>query len=390
MEASRSTISTDAFELSTSVLLKQTRAYLTQARLPEGVALLSLIHENLHPEQSLAKLTRSLIEGCHRHIMLQQQLLEVSTDIAKINDQLRESITSLQNLQTHFLKEASLLIETSYEEERSSPIIYQVTEPQQDPVSPETSSSLLYAVCLAPFELRQGNTPQELCTNRNGQAILRYLIAQENHSATVDTLMTLLWPDDPTDVALNKLYVAVSLLRRSLQKGEKNRNKYILYKQGVYQLDPSVQWRTDVEEFLELHHLGRKEQGLKAIEYYERACSLYKRPFMLEDLYANWSFQRREYLRQVHITMCHALVLHYIKNQLYEQATHWANEILEENHCDEEAHQHLIRIYALRGRRHDALRQYQLCQKVLQEEMSVDPMPDTVNLFQSIMRGDIL
>src|SRR5581483_7377025 len=246
MEATRSFIATDTSELPINILLKQTRAYLTKAQFPECTALLELMNKHLQPEQDLAELTRSLIEECHRHTELQQQLLDASTNVARIKDQLQESISNLQHLQVLFLKEVSLSIETSYEHEHTSLFTRQIAEPQQNQPSPEKASPLLYAVCLAPFELRLGSVPLELCTNRNGQAILRYLIAQESHSATVDTLMTLLWPDDPADVALNKLYVAVSLLRRSLQKGEKNRNKYILYKQGVYQLDPAMQWHTDV------------------------------------------------------------------------------------------------------------------------------------------------
>jgi DNA-binding SARP family transcriptional activator len=201
--------------------------------------------------------------------------------------------------------------------------------------------------------------------------------------------MSLFWPEDCAEVALRKLQVTVSILRRSLQTEDDLRGGYILCKQGVYQLNPAVAWNSDVEEFLALYNAGRKMGGNTMASSYERACSLYTRPFLMEDFYADWSFPRREQLRQIRREMCSALATHYLEIRSYEQASRWGALIIEENRCDEAAYQQLMHIYALGSRRNDALQVYQRCQQILLEELGMQPMPETVALYQAIISGEL-
>jgi len=253
-------------------------------------------------------------------------------------------------------------------------------------------SSVLYAICLAPFEISYQDIPIALCSNRNGQAMMRYLIAQSNHSATADTLMTLFWPEEDTDIALRRLQVTVSILRRSFYGLSVNKpsDGFILYKQGTYLLNPTVPVQTDVDIFLSLYELGLQASSPQsAVSSFEQACALYTHPFLAEDLYADWSYGQRDHLHQVHLYMCNTLTSHYLKIRSFEKAAQWATVVLGENHCDEIAYQHLMRIYALQGRRNEAQRLYQRCKQVLQEELGMQPLPQTEALYHSIVRGKL-
>lgn len=233
--------------------------------------------------------------------------------------------------------------------------------------------------------------PVALCSNRNGQAILRYLVAQPGHSATVDTLMAMLWPEDEQEVAQSKLHIAISALRRSLNEGYTCGPGcgYILCKNRVYRLNPAVVIRTDVDEFLQCHQVGRRANE-DTVSLYERACRLYSGPFLPEDMYADWSFLQREQLSQIYLTMCKALTDYYFNHGHYEDAAQWATDILKENRCDEAAHRQLIQIYAAQGRRSEALQQYQRCVRVLREELGLQPLPETVLVFQALLANEPL
>jgi DNA-binding SARP family transcriptional activator len=248
----------------------------------------------------------------------------------------------------------------------------------------------LYFTCFGRFEVRRLGQPVSLCSNRNGQAILRYLLAQVGHRANMDTLMGVLWPEDEPEVAHHKLQVALSALRRSLNHGYAcdPGGGYILYKNRIYQLNPAVPLKSDVDEFLALYQAGQQSSGSVAAAQYEKACQLYTGPFLTEDLYADWSFFRREQLSQAYLTMCSTLAEHYLEAGHYEDGVKWATATLKENRCDETAHQQLMRAYVAMGRRSDALRQYQRCQHVLNEELGVPPMPETVELFHTILHAD--
>jgi DNA-binding SARP family transcriptional activator len=124
--------------------------------------------------------------------------------------------------------------------------------------------------------------------------------------------------------------------------------------------------------------------------HYEGACKLYTGPFLPEDLYANWSFVQREQLSQTNLAMCSALAEYYIDAGRYEDAIKWATTILKEDHCDEAAHRQLMRTYATQGRRSEALQQFRRCERSLAEELSVQPMSETMSLFQAILNNEHL
>jgi DNA-binding SARP family transcriptional activator len=370
--------------LSAASLIERGIVYFQQERYTEGITLLTMACEHLLPDHRMhfAALLDVLTQEYAKYSHLEQTLQEVSVRFAEVHAELQASRAALSDLG------AALLIDSNSEH------IFHIPGHTQSPskqasVEDGVVNPGLYAICLGPFEVRCLGVPISLCSNRNGQAILRYLVAQLNHSATADILMALFWPEDPAEVALRKLQVTISILRRSLQTGHDLQGGYILYKQHVYQLNPSVPLHSDVEEFLVLYNAGCKTGGDAAASYYERACSLYKRPFLIEDLYADWSFTRREQLRHIHLDMCSALASHYLETRSYEKASRWAAAIIEENHCDEAAYRQLMRIYALQGRRNDALREYQRCQRVLLDELGMQPMPETVALYHAITRGEL-
>ncbi len=184
----------------------------------------------------------------------------------------------------------------------------------------------------------------------------------------------------------------MSALRRSLNSGYEcnSGGGYILCKQGAYQINPSVSLHTDVDEFTSLYHAGQQTTSVDAMSLYEQACALYTGPFLSEDLYADWSSLRREQLSHMYLTMCSALVEHAIAIRRYDRALIWATAILKENRCDEDAHRQLMQIHAAQGRRSEALRQYHRCRQVLSEELGVEPMPKTIQIFHSLLNGDIL
>lgn len=247
----------------------------------------------------------------------------------------------------------------------------------------------LYITCFGHFEVRRFDQPIMLCHRRNGQAILRYLVAQAGYRASVDKLMDVLWAQDAPEIARRKLQIAVSALRCSLNSGYHCSlgEGYILCKDGFYQFNPSVTIRTDVDEFLSLWQAGRQASGSKSAALYERACNLCSGPFLVEDTYADWSSTRREQLKQIYITMCHALIEYYLEVRHYEDAVTWTSAILREDRCDEAAHRQLIRIYVAQGWRSKALQQYYRCERILSEELGIPPMPETMNVLQAILNS---
>jgi DNA-binding SARP family transcriptional activator len=337
-----------------------------------------LVRKFLLPDQTdVAAILDMLIGEYENHLSYVQDQKKAYEHIVGLQHAINSSNTSIESLAAILAVKSHTIINNAVEEKQTKNL-----ENEKEAQGP-----VLHAVCLAPFELRLHGTSIPLGSNRNGQAILRYLVAQPNHQASNDTLMDLFWPDDDNDVALHKLHVTISNLRHSLQ-AHLHKN-YILSKQSIFQLNPVIPLTTDVDEFLTLYSMGQKLEGKAAIFCYERACALYTRPFLIEDLYEDWSFVRREQLRQIMIEMCNALADYHLKNSAHDAAVQWVMKILGENRYDEAAYRQLMRIYALSGKRNEALHQYQRCQQMLQEDLGLQLMPETVYLHESIIRGEL-
>ncbi len=373
--------------------------YVQRGYYVEGAAFLVLAREQLSPDQlELADILDTFIHKHTDYQRAQRALQEVTALFAEAYAELQAqaanfatalpTLTRSLDLLHHF---SCLCTDANYQQKLQSPDLpsQYLQGPSQQPHNKDSSPLPEQSItCFGRFEIRRSGIPVVLCSSRNGQSILRYLVARPGHYVTSDTLQNILWPDDEPEVAQRKLHIAISVLRRSLDDGSPcgHNCSYIVCKNRVYSLNPTVTVRTDVDEFLYCYHAGQQMDEDRNV-LYERACHLYTGPFLVEDMYADWSFLQREQLCQAYLAMCGALTDHYLAIKRYEDAAKWATAILKENRCEEAAHQQLIQIYAAQGRRSEALQQYQRCEHVLREELGVQPLPETVHLFQTLLSG---
>jgi DNA-binding SARP family transcriptional activator len=385
-----------------------------QGRYAEGITCFALVREKLPPEQiQLATELEMLTKSHRRFSCLQEELHQACKRFAIADAEQQTHIAVLESL-LRVLEEKTA--EPAHAQIGPVPHLHQPPPsdlnqekpPTRPPVTrseeirddyPLPTSRLiseegtdlpaLYVTCFGRFEVSRSDKTLDLCPNRKGQAILRYLIAQEEHRATMDMLMAILWPEEEPEVAQRKLYLAVSVLRCSLNHGciYEPGHGYLMCKNRIYHFNPAVEIRTDVDEFLQCFKAGQRRNG-ERVAFYEKACRLYRGPFLPEDMYSDWSFLRREQLSKIYLSMCGVLTDHYLSVKRYEDAAKWAISRLKENHCDEVAHRQLIQIYIAQGRRSEALQQYQRCEYILREELGVHPLSETVRILQTLLAGE--
>lgn len=385
-----------------------------QGAYAEGVAFFALAREHVTSElAALAAALDAIVKSNANYWQAQQMLHLASKRFAEADLEQKNSLLAIENLLPALSGET--LQETQpITQSQALPLFAGRVQPEQKPSTVQAASTNsrathattgdsapraggnhilpdLYITCFGHFEVRRLDETIPLCQNRSGQTVLRYLVAQPKYSASRDALMSVLWPEDEPEVALHKLQIAVSALRRALNRGYSTDagGGYILYKEPFYLLNPEVALRTDVDEFLSLWQAGRSMGGSEAIKLFEQAMCLYTNAFLIEDMYADWSSARREKLSQVSLSMCRVLTSHYLEAGRYEEAEKWACENLKGDRCDEKAHRQLMQIYSAQGQRSEALRQYQRCQHILAEELGIAPAPETVNLLHTLLANEV-
>jgi DNA-binding SARP family transcriptional activator len=377
-----------------------------QERFVEGLTLLALARERFSTDQAhVAAVLDAFIESHKVYSLAQKELLQASRRFVSADAEQQAQIAALERLLSSLLEEVDMdiaEIDRLQQNARGNRRLYVIRPSPEDlncsqlsrplpqrNAGESTSLPALSITCFGRFEVKRLGRQVPLCSNRQGQAILRYLVAQSDHCATSETLMTLLWPEDEPGVAQPRLHTAICALRRSLNDGftSKTGHGYIVCRDRTYRFDAAVMIQSDVDQFLHCYQLGRQRNEEK-IALFEQACHLYTGPFLPEDKYADWSVLQREHLSRVYIDMCKALTDHYLKGKRYEDAEKWATAVLKEDRCDEAAHRQLMNIYAVQGRRSDALQQFQRCERILREELAVQPFPETVQIVQMLLNGD--
>jgi len=219
------------------------------------------------------------------------------------------------------------------------------------------------------------------------RTLIKLLAVQRGHRLHQDQVLDLLWPDLSPESAATALRKALTYARRALEPGLPPRapSAYLQVNHGVMLLDQRVvQVNADLFEEAATTALrsGAERRSLEA------AVALYTDEVLPEDRYEEWAIERREQLAELHLQLLHRLAEVLEREGAYGEAITRLHGVLAHDPAREEAHRAVMRLHALSGSRHQALRQYQVCRRVLLEELGVEPEADSEQLYQSLLAGD--
>ena len=245
------------------------------------------------------------------------------------------------------------------------------------------SAPTIQIYMLGRFEVVRG---QKILTandwSRHKAALLFQYLALE-HRLIKDQVIEFLWPDNTPEFGANNLYQTLHLLRQTLENGlgRDSADHILLFEGGVLSLESDV-W-VDADEFQ--HRCANPQASIPDLE---QALALYQGDLLPDNLYDEWTQPRREALQRLHRDVTLRLVDHYREAMNLQGAIALLMPLVARDRTDESAHRELMRLYALGGRRHEALRQYQRCVEALATELGVAPEPATDALYMRIAKGE--
>jgi len=226
-------------------------------------------------------------------------------------------------------------------------------------------------------------------------ALMAYLaLTRQSHSR--DALATLLWPELDQSRARGQLRRTLSLLNRTL-----GRAWLAIDRETAAWAGDDAAW-IDVDVLRErlaacaAHEHPPDQVCAKCIPLLEEAVHLYRDGFLsaftLPDAPAfdEWQFFEGEGLREQVSDALQRLARWYGDHGEYGSAIPHARRWLALDPLHEPAHRELMALYARSGQRAAALRQYEECERVLQEELGVPPSPETRELYEQIRDGQDL
>jgi predicted ATPase/DNA-binding SARP family transcriptional activator len=227
------------------------------------------------------------------------------------------------------------------------------------------------------------------------RALLAYLVLEPERPHHREELAGLLWPDWPDRTARSNLRYALANLRTAIGDREAV-PPFLSISRETLQFNAASDHWLDVRAFLNAideskrhDHRDLSECAICAQRLGE-AVALYKGEllagFSLDSApFEEWLIVRREALhRQILDALYHLGAYHCDRGE-HERVIHYAQRQVELEPWSERAHRQWMRALASNGQRGAALRQYEECARILQEELGASPGKETTQLYQSIL-----
>ncbi|MCD6344495.1 MAG: tetratricopeptide repeat protein [Anaerolineae bacterium] len=258
---------------------------------------------------------------------------------------------------------------------------------------PQLSLSLL-----GPFQATLDGDPVTAFESDKVRALLAYLAVEADRPHRREKLVGLLWPERTERCARQNLSQALCNLRHAI--GDRDAQPpFLLITTQTLQFNRSSDHRLDVATLEALlaackaHPHRRLEACGPCADRLQRAVALYRGAFLEgfslggSPAFEEWMLLEQErYHRLVMASLCHLARRCELRGE-YEQALEYAWWQAALDPWREEAHRQAMRALALIGRRNEALVQYETCRRVLEEEIGVQPEPETRALYERIRGG---
>jgi PAS domain S-box-containing protein len=229
----------------------------------------------------------------------------------------------------------------------------------------------------------------EKWARKQSLTLLKFLVTHRGAAVRRERLIEHLWPEVDEVRGRNRLKVTMSFLRQGLATTGTHHD-FILTVGDSYVLRRESIWvDADVFERLVMEGaaLERGRRWDEALRCYMDALLIYQGDYLEEDLYADSSAEERVRLRENFFHMLARMAEIYAGRGRYAEAAQTCHRALVREPCRESFHYTLMKCLVRLGRSDQALAQFGVCQRVLADELGVEPMSETRRLHRQILQA---
>jgi DNA-binding SARP family transcriptional activator len=220
---------------------------------------------------------------------------------------------------------------------------------------------------------------------KKAKSLMKLLALAPGHRMHRERLMDLLWPELNSNAAANNLRYTLHHVRRILEGPSSTAaSGYLRLEGDLVALCPEGLLWVDVETFEDAVSTARRVREPSA---YRAALDLYAGELLPEDLYEAWAENRREELQKTYLALLIELAGLYEDREELGSVIEVLRRVVASDPAHEEAQAGLMRLYALLGRRLEALRQYDQLKEVLSRKLGAKPAVGSRRLYEKIVMG---
>jgi DNA-binding SARP family transcriptional activator len=221
---------------------------------------------------------------------------------------------------------------------------------------------------------------------RRAGELFRFLLIQPNRTASRDTILDTLWPDNDPDSASALFHQATSTLRRLLEPDlpEKFPSRYLINDGEQLSIRLPAGSLVDFELFaVNLRSAISKKQANPIKE----ALLSYKGVLFPLDQYDDWTVEIRTRLAELHLEGLVTLAALHLEQERFADAFEVVHQVLLLDQWNEDAVLIGMKTHLSLGSAPHALRLYNQLKTTLENDLSILPRADLRNLADTIRSG---
>lgn len=231
---------------------------------------------------------------------------------------------------------------------------------------------------LGVVQVTRGGAPSGGFESRKALALLCYLALQQGPRTRLH-LAELFWPDRPEERGRGNLNRVLHNLAQVVPDClDVTRQTVAIAAGGALS--------TDLDRFDQLAAC----EDLAALSAAADLCrGELLAEFVLDECpdFEQWLEGKREQWRQRSIQLYHRLIGHHLAAGSYAEGIVRAQQLLAMDSWQEEGHRAMMRLLSASGQRNAALAQYDICRRILADELGIEPERATTQLYEQLLEG---
>jgi DNA-binding SARP family transcriptional activator len=248
----------------------------------------------------------------------------------------------------------------------------------------ETVFPEIRACLLGSFKLFEGGCARPLPASSHARTLLAYLLLNRKKTHPRLVVANLLSPEASEANARHLLNQTLWHIRKSLPG-------LLICDPNEITISPTYPLVVDVSEFEGRIHtyLTGKRRSQDVLRELDHAIELYQGD-LLDEFFDDWVLLERERVRELYFQALEYLIQAHKAAREYQQALNVALRLLQSDPLRESNQREVMRLHHLLGHGGAALKHYQEFQRLLLDELGMEPEPETVELMREIARRSSL
>lgn len=234
--------------------------------------------------------------------------------------------------------------------------------------------SMLEVRLLGQFDVRLNGEPAEI-PSRPAQSLLAYLMLNADKSHRRERLAGLLWPESEESNARGNLRHALWRLGKSIGRD------YFHTQSGSIAFNTQHPFTLDVAVLEQ----GPRDDSLEALI---DVVSVYEGE-LLPGFYDDWIDLERERLKSVFEQRMQALLERLVAERRWAAVLEWGERWIGHGQFTEQPYRALMRAHWALGDRANLAATYHRLRDSLEQEMDIEPSPQTQNLFEELLESEL-